>query len=77
MQPDMRTRFCTALPRPLVFTPRSTSHIFLDLPKLSPKLQEYIDRTSQMGGWSSNCVQVSVCVQQRCHTQQVQGRSRW
>jgi hypothetical protein len=37
---------------------RSTRHIFLDLPQLSPKLQEYITNTSQMGGWSSNCVQV-------------------
>ncbi len=37
---------------------RSTTHIFLDLPKLSPKLQAYITNTSQLGGWSSNCVQV-------------------
>jgi hypothetical protein len=37
---------------------RSTTHIFLDLPQLSPKLQEYITSTSQLGGWSSNCVQV-------------------
>jgi methionyl-tRNA synthetase len=37
---------------------RSTRHIFLDLPQLSPKLQEYINTTSQMGGWSSNCIQV-------------------
>ena len=38
---------------------RSTRHIFLDLPQLSPKLQEYINTTSQMGGWSSNCIQVT------------------
>ncbi len=37
---------------------RSTRHVFLDLPQLSPKLQEYITNTSQLGGWSSNCVQV-------------------
>ncbi len=37
---------------------RSTRHIFLDLPQLSPQLQEYITTTSQLGGWSSNCVQV-------------------
>lgn len=37
---------------------RSTRHLFLDLPKLSDRLQEYIDRTSQLGGWSANCVQV-------------------
>ncbi len=32
--------------------------MFLDLPKLSPRLQEYITATSALGGWSSNCVQV-------------------
>jgi methionyl-tRNA synthetase len=37
---------------------RSTKHLFLDLPKLSDKLQSYIDTTSQLGGWSANCVQV-------------------
>lgn len=38
---------------------RSTRHLFLDLPKLSAALQEYHDTTSQLGGWSANCVQVS------------------
>ncbi|KAL4436391.1 hypothetical protein ABPG77_009953 [Micractinium sp. CCAP 211/92] len=38
---------------------RQTKHIFLDLPKLSGDLQAYIDRTSTLGGWSSNCVQVT------------------
>jgi methionyl-tRNA synthetase len=37
---------------------RSTKHLFLDLPKLSDQLQAYIDTTSQLGGWSANCVQV-------------------
>ncbi len=37
---------------------RSTSHLFLDLPKLSPQLQQYQDTASALGGWSSNCVQV-------------------
>ena len=37
---------------------RSTRHLFLDLPQLSPALQHYIDVTSQKGAWSSNCVQV-------------------
>ena len=37
---------------------RSTQHIFLDLPALTPQLQAYIDRTSRLGGWSANCVQV-------------------
>eukprot|EP00884_Botryococcus_braunii_P016798 jgi/Botrbrau1/3801/Bobra.0183s0033.1 len=38
---------------------RSTRHIFLDLPALTPRLQSYIDSTSRLGGWSSNCVQVT------------------
>ncbi|DBA80051.1 hypothetical protein WJX79_001269 [Trebouxia sp. C0005] len=38
---------------------RTTKHIFLDLPKLSPQLQAYITDTSNKGGWSNNCVQVT------------------
>ena len=37
---------------------RETSHYFLDLPALTPQLQEYHDRAAKLGGWSSNCVQV-------------------
>lgn len=37
---------------------RETRHIFLDLPRLSEQVQAYIDATSEVGGWSSNCVQV-------------------
>lgn len=40
---------------------RSTRHLFLDLPKLSDRLQHYIDSTSQLGGWTSNCMQVRCC----------------
>ena len=36
---------------------RETRHVFLDLPALTPRLQHYIDHTSRLGGWSSNCVQ--------------------
>ena len=39
---------------------RETSHFFIDLPGLTPQLQAYHDRTSHLGGWSSNCVQVLV-----------------
>ncbi|KAG2489494.1 hypothetical protein HYH03_011947 [Edaphochlamys debaryana] len=38
---------------------RSTRHVFLDLPQLSPALQEYITNTSTQGGWSANCVQLT------------------
>jgi len=36
---------------------RPTKHIYLDLPSLTPQLQDYITSSSQAGGWSSNCVQ--------------------
>ena len=35
---------------------RTTKHMYLDLPELAPKLEEYVTTTSQAGGWSSNCV---------------------
>lgn len=38
---------------------RTTHHLFLDLPKLTEELQAYIDETSDLGGWSSNCLAVS------------------
>ena len=37
---------------------RTTKHLFLDLPRLSQQLQKYIDTTSDLGGWTSNCLQV-------------------
>ena len=37
---------------------RLTRHLYIDLPKLTPQLQQYIDATTQLGGWSNNCVQV-------------------
>ena len=37
---------------------RETSHFFLDLPALTPQLQQYHDTAARQGGWSSNCVQV-------------------
>lgn len=37
---------------------RKTKHLFLDLPKLTPELQAYITKTSELGGWSANCVAV-------------------
>jgi len=41
---------------------RSTRHVFLDLPKLTGALQQYVDSTSQDGGWSANCLQVGLGV---------------
>lgn len=37
---------------------RPTRHIHLKLDELTDELQAYITRSSQAGGWSSNCVQV-------------------
>lgn len=54
-RPQLRPSAAPAGSTPVV---RQTKHIFLDLPKLSADLQAYIDRTSTLGGWSSNCVQV-------------------
>jgi hypothetical protein len=42
------------------------AYLFLDLPKLSDKLQSYIDTTGQLGGWSANCVQVGRQLQGWC-----------
>eukprot|EP01025_Chloroclados_australasicus_P054321 TRINITY_DN6435_c0_g1_i5.p1 TRINITY_DN6435_c0_g1~~TRINITY_DN6435_c0_g1_i5.p1 ORF type:complete len:1024 (-),score=164.90 TRINITY_DN6435_c0_g1_i5:327-3305(-) len=36
-----------------------TKHMFIDLPKLTEELQDYITKTSELGGWSANCVQVT------------------
>lgn len=38
---------------------RETRHMYLDLPALTDRLQAYIDGTSQVGGWSANCVEVT------------------
>ncbi|KAK9825825.1 hypothetical protein WJX81_000084 [Elliptochloris bilobata] len=70
---------CTALINPRCkltgTTPvlRATTHLFLDLPALSPQLQAYIDRSSRSGGWSSNCVQTTAAwmrdgLKERCIT---------
>ena len=38
---------------------KSTTHIFLKLGELAQDLQEYIERSSAAGGWSSNCMHVT------------------
>lgn len=50
---------------------RSTRHLFLDLPRLSDSLQQYIDDTSKLGGWSANCVQVCAVAVWRSGTVQL------
>ncbi|CAM6087122.1 unnamed protein product [Calypogeia fissa] len=38
---------------------RETEHLFLDLPHLKDKLEEYVNSTSVVGGWSQNSVQTT------------------
>ena len=52
---------------------KSTTHIFLDLPKVQEKLRVYIDKASASGGWSDNCVGITEAwmkkgLQARCIT---------
>ncbi|XP_074306902.1 methionine--tRNA ligase, cytoplasmic-like [Silene latifolia] len=52
---------------------RDTNHLFLELPLLQDKLEEYIKKTSEAGGWSQNAIQVTNAwlkegLRQRCIT---------
>ncbi|KAL3681854.1 hypothetical protein R1sor_024810 [Riccia sorocarpa] len=38
---------------------RETEHMFLDLPQLKDRLEEYVKNTSVSGGWSQNSVQTT------------------
>jgi len=38
---------------------RTSRHLFIDLPKLAPKLQEYVDRQATEERWTANSVQVA------------------
>jgi hypothetical protein len=38
---------------------RSSTHLFLDLPKLEPRLREWISRSAAEGAWTSNTVAVT------------------
>jgi methionyl-tRNA synthetase len=50
--------------------PRTTRHLFLDLPKLQPALQDFVTRQIAEGTWTPNAVQITEallrCVPQRC-----------
>ncbi|KAL0924675.1 hypothetical protein M5K25_005525 [Dendrobium thyrsiflorum] len=51
---DPKCKVCRNTPRI-----RDTDHLFLELPLLKDKLEEYINRTSVVGGWSQNAVQAT------------------
>ncbi|MBO4279183.1 MAG: methionine--tRNA ligase, partial [Spirochaetales bacterium] len=38
---------------------RKTKHLYLDLPKILPKLEKWIDERSETGFWAKNAVQVT------------------
>lgn len=38
---------------------KSSQHVFLDLPKLQPKVEEWFQATSKKGVWSNNAVQIT------------------
>ncbi|KAJ9169772.1 hypothetical protein P3X46_017926 [Hevea brasiliensis] len=51
---DPRCKLCQTTPRI-----RDTDHLFLELPLLKDKLQNYIDETSVIGSWSQNAIQAT------------------
>eukprot|EP00252_Welwitschia_mirabilis_P007445 TRINITY_DN1880_c0_g1_i1.p1 TRINITY_DN1880_c0_g1~~TRINITY_DN1880_c0_g1_i1.p1 ORF type:complete len:813 (-),score=184.82 TRINITY_DN1880_c0_g1_i1:280-2718(-) len=49
-----RCKVCRTPPRI-----RDTEHLFLELPKLKDKLEEYVKKMSVVGGWTPNAVQTT------------------
>ncbi|PQM40056.1 putative methionine--tRNA ligase [Prunus yedoensis var. nudiflora] len=65
---DPKCKVCKATPRI-----RDTNHMFLELPLLRDKLEEYINKTSVAGSWSQNAIQATNAwlkegLKQRCIT---------
>lgn len=48
----LRAQVCQATPQI-----RDTEHLFLELPLLKDKLEEYINEMSVLGSWSQNAIQ--------------------
>ncbi|KAJ9701153.1 hypothetical protein PVL29_006479 [Vitis rotundifolia] len=51
---DPRCKFCRSTPHI-----RDTNHLFLELPLLKDKLEEYINHMSVAGSWSQNAIQAT------------------
>ncbi|XP_021745553.1 probable methionine--tRNA ligase [Chenopodium quinoa] len=51
---DPKCKTCQSTPRI-----RDTNHLFLELPLLQDKLEEYINKMSEAGSWSQNAIQVT------------------
>ncbi|ONI22458.1 hypothetical protein PRUPE_2G130800 [Prunus persica] len=65
---DPKCKVCKTTPRI-----RDTNHMFLELPLLRDKLEEYINKTSVAGSWSQNAIQATNAwlkegLKQRCIT---------
>ncbi|CAB4299949.1 unnamed protein product [Prunus armeniaca] len=65
---DPKCKVCKTTPRI-----RDTNHLFLELPLLKDKLEEYINKTSVVGSWSQNAIQATNAwlkegLKQRCIT---------
>ncbi|KAL3506428.1 hypothetical protein ACH5RR_031810 [Cinchona calisaya] len=65
---DPKCKVCHSTPRI-----RDTNHLFLELPLLKEKLEEYINNMSVAGGWSQNAIQATHAwlregLKQRCIT---------
>lgn len=51
---DPKCKMCQSTPHI-----RDTNHLFLELPLLSDKLEEYINKMSEAGSWSQNAIQIT------------------
>ena len=51
---DPRCSTCGATPQP-----KSTSHLYIDLPEIKPKLESWIKEASSKGFWANNAVQMT------------------
>eukprot|EP00741_Cyanophora_paradoxa_P012558 tig00020614_g12135.t1 len=54
---ELKNPRCKTCGKPPVL--RSTQHLFLDLPTISPRLKEWIDSASVKGFWSANSLQLT------------------
>lgn len=51
---DPKCKLCSSRPEP-----KSSAHLFLDLPKIEPTLRRWIDQQSVAGAWTQNSVNIT------------------
>eukprot|EP01112_Ceratiomyxa_fruticulosa_P013996 TRINITY_DN3979_c0_g1_i3.p1 TRINITY_DN3979_c0_g1~~TRINITY_DN3979_c0_g1_i3.p1 ORF type:complete len:766 (+),score=188.14 TRINITY_DN3979_c0_g1_i3:217-2514(+) len=69
---DPRCKVCSSTP-----TVKPTTHMFLDLRKLQPKIEDFVKESSHKGLWSSNAIQITgkwinETLEPRCITRDLQ-----